>query len=192
MRKCPLCLPSLEIKPGFVSDAQVSEGDGIRGGILRWGQNEQACCFRVGLASIGSFRKVPPPHMLAHCPGPQIMHKSLLCFPPAFLLVRALLSFPTPSLRGRHRKGPLRGTPGHVTNPLTCVCVTCNYSLDAELPVPQLQTDERPQSLQIGDYKVWRVLPRSIWMVLKLWLLHNPLLLNLKNFISPVSKGKKL
>ena len=136
------------------------------------------------------FQKVLSPHLLAHCPGPQIMQEILLCLCTRIPLAGALLTLSTPSLTGRDRKGHLRETLGCVTNPCACFCVTFNYSLNTELPVLQLQTNEMPQSLQIGDYKVQHVTPRSVWIVLKLWLLHDHLLFNLKHFISHFSKGK--
>lgn len=73
-----------------------------------------------------------------------------------------------PSLVGRDRKGPLRGTPGRAANPFTCFHVTFNYSLNTELSVLLLQTNEMLRSLPTGDYKVQRVAPRSVEIVLKL------------------------
>ena len=128
------------------------------------------------------FQKVLSPHWLARCPGLQITREISFCLCTRILLAGVLLSLSTPSLTGWGRKGPLRGTSRCVTNPFPCFCVTFNYSLNTELSVLQLQTNEILRSLQIGDYQVQHVILRSVWMVLKLWLLHDHLLFNLKPF----------
>lgn len=192
MRRCSLCCPlPWSTTPGFVSDAQVSEGSGVTSGTPQGGQSGQATWEtetrvpalapegsaapertlpprRAGLASVKVLPEGAVPTPAGTSPR-SADHAPTLAWPlPSVPPCRSCASSPPPSPVGRDRKGPLRGTPGCVANPFACVRVTFNYSLDAELSVPQLQTNEMPRSLQIGDYRVRRVAPRSIWTALQL------------------------